>query len=149
MNGDGHGKRGHSVCDVGRLDWEGPLAHCSAYSLSGNIKSLLTGRPRLGVRPCMLCETEATASKPVTQSGRIGMPGCCNSAASSRRGERRGKGWLMCTGDPSADTSATSHVLSDMSCAGESFETAGFCHIEKKGTYKDMKNGGTHLRVYY
>ena len=33
----------------------------------------------------------------------------------------------MCTGDASADASSMSHVLSDMYCAGESFEAAGVC----------------------
>ena len=34
----------------------------------------------------------------------------------------------MCTGDASADASSMSHVLSDKSCAGESFEAAGVCN---------------------
>ena len=48
------------MVDVGRHDWEGALAHCPAYSLSGNRKSLSAGRPRVVLTSCLLCDTEAT-----------------------------------------------------------------------------------------
>ena len=34
----------------------------------------------------------------------------------------------MCTGDPSSDASSMSHALSDISCAGGSFEMAAVCN---------------------
>ena len=60
----------------------------------------------------------------------------------------------MCTDDPSSDASSMSHALSDISCAGESFEKAAFCNrvlgfdILKMGeNTKIRKHGGTHLYI--
>ena len=71
-------------------------------------------------------------------------------AVRSRGGERWGKGWLMCTGDPSADASSKSYALSAISCAGESFETAADCNrvlgfdILKMGGNTKIQKMGVH-----
>ena len=61
----------------------------------------------------------------------------------------------MCTGDASADASSMSHVLSDMSCAGESFEAAGVCIrflgfviLKKKGNLQKIRTMGVLTCVY-
>ena len=58
----------------------------------------------------------------------------------------------MCTDDPSSDASSMSHALSDISCAGESFEKAAYCNrvlgfdiLKMVENTKIRKNGGTHL----